>query len=127
MNMKKAKIYGERLNVWTALNEAGKEIITQVEYAYREYNENGELCGVGSEDIQPVYEYEVPVNSSPWRYRFLGLDRKAKWVHGWDGKSYHKSGNRKFKEFPSVYFSGDASVVRTVLANQYKMAEIQLR
>ena len=124
--MKKARIYGERLNLWTALNEAGREIVTQVEYAYKEYDENGELCGIGSEDIQPKFETEN-LGGSWWRYRFLGLDRKSKYVHGWDGKSYHKSGHRKFREYPSVYFRGDASIVRMVLAKQYGVAEIQLR
>ena len=52
--MASIRIYGKKLNTWKVPDEAGREIIRQYEFAYKEYDvETGDLVGEGSEDFSP--------------------------------------------------------------------------
>ena len=53
------RIYGKRINEWKATDEHGREIITQIEREYTDYNSiTGEVVGCGSEDI-PVHVFPL--------------------------------------------------------------------
>lgn len=75
------RIYGKVLQTWTATDEAGRERLTQKEYFYRDYNEQGETIGTGSEDYSPERERETLLKG---------------YLYTWDGEKLNKGGNRWF-------------------------------
>lgn len=80
------KIYGEILNRWTATDDSGREYTTQVELAYREYDSDGRLVNVGSEDFS--------------RGRYQEVKHFQIW--GWDGETRMKGGQRWFSSIGIV-------------------------
>jgi len=77
------KIYGSVLNYWKVEDENGYEHTTQMEVAYREYDYNGKLINVGSEDF------------TPRRYNEQTHDYR---VYGWDGETRNAGKQRWFRE-----------------------------
>lgn len=76
------KVYGKTINRWTAYDEIrGREITTQIEVEYKEYDSTGKLVGAGTEDFtrdrwdSQTNDYEL------W---------------GWDGNHYNKGGHKYF-------------------------------
>lgn len=107
------RIYGKVLERWTITDDAGRERLRQEEIAYKEYNESGELIGVGSADFS--------------------LERKKrelvhKFVYIWDGKRRNKGGYRWFECVGSViYTRNDATAVKEHFKRIYNAETVELR
>lgn len=111
--MKRIRIYGKRLNTWTAINEKGREVATQIELAYKEYNEDGELVGTGSEDFS-MERYNAEI--------------QRVWICTWDGQKRNKGGYRWFDNCGSVEIrKADRKEVKKHYEEKYNAAEVQLR
>ena len=74
------KLYGPTVNRWTRIDELGRNVTAQREIQYREFREDGTLCGVGTEDFS--------------RERWETVGTYDVWA--WDGVSYNKGGHRAF-------------------------------
>ena len=124
--MERGRIYTKKLNEWTALGDDGKEYLIQVEYAYNEYDENGNLVATGSEDIQPKGQMEAK-----WLFYPMNLTGKNGnrifWIWTWDGQARHKSGNRKFICHGMMNVRGSKTAIRNALRKKYGCAEVQMR
>ena len=83
------------LNTWTAEREDGREEPVQFEYGYREYDNAGELCAVGTEDFSPARAGR----------RDIGF------VYTWDGKSYRKDMTRRWEYRGVVYYTGKKRIL----------------
>lgn len=111
--MKTARIYGKTINEWYSTDDHGRVILTQKEIAYSEYYENGELRATGTEDFSLTR---------------LHSQTKQRWVSTWDGLSYNRGGHRQFEGRGPIRYSGEASVVKTVLTKRYpKALVVELR
>ena len=75
------KVYGKIINRWMRVDERGREITAQVEVEYKEYNSNGDLIRIGTEDFSRERWNEQTDFYSIW---------------GWDGSHYNKGGHRYF-------------------------------
>lgn len=110
--MKTFRIYGKRLNYWHVEDEKGRPILRQVEIAYKEYNEYGELIGVGSEDFSKE-RYDQIVH---------------KQVFSWDGEKRNKGGKRWFDDFGFVTINKrDSKIVKEYLTKLHGSTLLQLR
>ena len=115
------RIYGKTVNTWKAwetylyngAEEREREVITQREVEYKEYDENGELVAVGTEDF------------SAERYREIC----EKWVWTWDGQKLNKGGHRWFECQGTIKFNlNQQKDIMRYLRNKYSDASvIQLR
>ena len=77
------KVYGEIVNRWTAYSEEkGREITSQVEVAYKEYDRDGNQVGAGTEDFS--------------RQRWVD-QVSAYMLWGWDGETRNKAGQKWFR------------------------------
>lgn len=94
------KVYGATLNTWKAQDEKGRDVVTQYEIAYKEYDVNGNLISAGSEDFSPARKREE-----------LGWYR----IWMWGGNHYNKGGHRYFDP------CGDATIRR---ADVYKLKQL---
>ena len=107
------RIYGKVLEQWTVTDDAGRERLRQEEIAYKEYDESGELIGVGSADFS--------------------IERKKrelvrKFVYVWDGKRRNKGGKRWFDYIGAVtYTRNDARAVKEHFKRIYSAALVELR
>ena len=111
--MAKVRIYGKELQRWTATDLSGREITTQVEYSYKEYNEAGELVGIGSEDF------------SPERMR-AELDNPS--VYTWDGERRNKGGHRWF-DYRGFYRirKSERQAFKALMKKRYGAELVELR
>ena len=75
------RIYGKELERWTAENERGREVMTQVEYAYRDYSPKDEVIATGSEDFSAERNKTQTLTG---------------WIYTWDGERRNKGGYRWF-------------------------------
>lgn len=115
------RIYGKTVNTWKAWEtfiwrgqEKEREVITQYEVEYKEYDKDGNLVAVGTEDF------------SAERARVLD----NKWVWTWDGKTYNKGGHRMFDCQGSIKIdlNHTQEVYKYYLRNKYSDATlIQMR
>ena len=77
------KVYGDTLNYWKAYDEQlGREVVTQREVEYKEYDSQGNLINVGTEDF------------STQRWNESSINHYEAW--GWDGEHLQKGGKRYF-------------------------------
>ena len=107
------RIYGKNLNYWKVEDERGREIIRQIEIAYREYETTGELVGAGSEDFSPERE---------------SREIEDRWVWTWDGQRLNKGGKRWFKCAGLIRFrKSEKAAVKAYLQTKYNAAVLQLR
>lgn len=113
-NKMRIRIYGKILEVWTAEDARGREITTQTEIAYREYDsETGELLGSGSEDFSPARERS---------------EIDCRWIWTWDGDRRNKGGKRWFECHGMIkYRKREKSEVKRYLENKYNSAALELR
>ena len=77
------KIYGEKVNRWTAWDEnKGREVTTQIEVEYKEYDTTGKLVAIGTEDFTVARYIEQLNDYSVW---------------GWDGSHMNRGGHKYFE------------------------------
>ena len=118
--MERIRIYGKVVNTWKATEEYTRNgetferpVITQYEIAYKEYDEDGNLVGIGTEDFS--------------RERYRTIDRKQIWT--WDGQKRNKGGHRWFDYEGDVTCNlNQLAAVRKLMEKKYnKAAMVQLR
>lgn len=109
----KVRIYGKELQTWTATDENGRECRTQTEYAYTDYNEQGEKVGTGSQDFCPALEKSE-------------LD--TVWVYTWDGERRNKGGFRWFdcRGFYRIR-KAERQAFKALMAKRYGAQLVELR
>lgn len=76
------KVYGKIANRWNAFSEErGREVTTQVEVEYKEFDHTGKLIATGTEDFSPAR-----------------LDEQTNYyeVWGWDGSHLNRGGHKYF-------------------------------
>lgn len=106
----KVKIYGKMLNKWLSKDERGRNCLTQVEYAFKEYDLYGELVRTGSEDF------------SAERYH---KTFKEAFVWTWDGHKYNRGGHRRFEDQGLIRFNKEQyKELKEYLSNKYPKAQI---
>lgn len=112
--MASIRIYGKKLNTWKTQDEAGREIIRQYEFAYKEYDvETGDLVGEGSEDFSPER---------------LKKQTEEHWIFTWDGERRNKGGHRWFDERGYVrHRSSEKKLVKEYMKNKYNAELVELR
>lgn len=111
--MAKIRIYGKVLQRWTATDLNGRERTTQIEYSYEEYNEAGEVVGIGSEDFSPEREK-------------LELDHIS--LYTWDGERRNKGGYRWFdcRGFYRIR-KAERQAFKALMAKRYGAQLVELR
>lgn len=77
----RVRIYGKLVREWFADWKDGRQLRTQVEYAYTDYDEDGHPVGVGTEDFS--------------NERFNKHTRLL-WIFTWDGQKRNYGGKRWF-------------------------------
>lgn len=108
------RIYGKTLNQWTAVDERGREVLTQVELAYKEYDSRTcELVRAGSEDI--------PMGNNPAARNRYALAE----VRTWDGRRLNKGGYRWW-EYQGIvrYRPSDRKALREYIEHKYPSAAL---
>lgn len=109
----KTRIYGKVLQEWIDHTQGTFGRFVQTEVAYKEYDENGELCGAGSEDFSPER------NAS---------ETCSAWVWTWDGHRRNKGGHRWFDCRGIVKFrKSERKQVKELLLRKYRATAIELR
>ena len=107
------RMYGKELETWTVYDEKGRPILRQIEFPYKEYDKNGVLCGVGSEDF------------SADRYH---KEMMWKFVWTWDGVKRNKGGHRWFECYGMVrYTRKDVKAVKEHFKRVYNAELVELR
>ena len=114
--MNRVRIYGKIVNTWKAWEPIiirgqyqEREVVQQYELEYSEYDENGELVAVGTEDFS--------------RERYREIDQRWVWI--WDGKSFNRGGHRAFECMGAVKFNlNNQRAVFQYLRNKYGNASI---
>lgn len=107
------RIYGKELNTWEHELENGRVRTYQIEVAYKEYDKDGDLCGVGSEDFS-LDRYNVEMM---WKF-----------VWTWDGVKRNKGGHRWFECQGMVrYTRKDARAVKEHFKRVYNAELVELR
>ena len=117
----RARLYGKVINTWTAKeqftdwngNHRERDIITQYEIEFTEYNRDGSIYRKGTEDFS--------------RERYSTIQNK--WVYTWDGHLLNRGGKRKFEDQGMIKYSrSQEKEVKKLLQAKYPGAEIiQLR
>ena len=111
--MTKVRIYGKELRRWTTTNENGREILVQVELSYKEYDEEGNLVGTGSEDF----------SKERW-----SSEIKRDWVWTWNGVQLNRGGHRQFTCWGlTTYRKTDKKAVKALMAKRYNAVTVELR
>ena len=114
------RIYGKVVNTWKSWETytwkgetREREITTQYEIEYKEYDEKGSLIATGTEDFS--------------RERYRQID--TQWVWVWDGKKRNKGGHRAFECMGTVTFNlnNEGDVMRYLRTKYNNAALIQLR
>lgn len=118
----KIRLYGTTVNTWEHEVEriSGRDgklfkVVQryQVEIEYKEYLLDGLLVGGGTED----FSFE--------RYK---QDVVKRYIYTWNGKAYHKSGNKKFAYHGLCQFrKTERDEVREYLKRKYNAKLLQLR
>ncbi len=121
-----ARLYTRRLDEWTAYGEDGKNYLTQVEYEYEEFDNDGNLVAHGSEDIQPMFKIEKAHDAHPLLVKGMNGNRMY-WAYTWNGKDFYPSGGRKFLCHGLKNIRGSKSIVEKALLKKYGCVEVQLR
>lgn len=107
------RLYGKVLNRWTYVDEQGRERTSQIEVAYREWNEAGQLTAEGTEDFSPE--------------RWKQTTRSA-YVWAWDGQKLNRGGHRWFEYQTYItYRRPEAKAVKAFYKALYKAEAIELR
>lgn len=108
------RVYGKVLEQWFAYNENGREVLTQEEIAYRDFDtETGELVGVGSEDFSPERERRE-------------IDRA--WVWTWDGQRRNRGGYRWFENAGYFKFrKSERAALREYIKARHRVEVVDLR
>lgn len=118
--MKRTRIYTRTVNTWKCWEPVlirgqyqEREIVQQYELEYKEYDEEGNLVGTGTEDFS--------------RDRYREIDQKQIWT--WDGKRYNRGGHRWFDYVGNVRFNlNDQRSVLLLMKKLHKNATlVQLR
>ena len=110
----KVKLYGKIINIWKAFDEIkNREVNTQYEVEFTEYNLDGTIYRKGTEDFSAE--------------RFSTITNK--WVYTWDGQNLNKGGKRRFEDQGMIKYSTfQAKEVKQLLNSKYpEAALIQLR
>lgn len=111
--MERIRVYGKKLNEWYHLDQNDRNRLAQVEYSYKEYNEDGELVGIGSEDFSSA--------------RLKG-DMSSFWVWTWDGERLNKGGHRWFECRGYVKCRrSDKKAYKKLAQKKYGAALVELR
>lgn len=111
--MKTYRIYGKRVQEWTHEDENGRERLVQVEIEYKEYDEDGDLVGIGTEDFSLERMKKTLV---------------TRFIHTWDGKRRNKGGHRWFDYVGDVtYNKQDGKEVKRHFERKYNAELVQLR
>ena len=114
------RIYGKTINTWKAWETytwkgetREREITTQYEIEYKEYDENGNLVATGTEDFS--------------RERYRQID--TQWVWVWDGVKQNRGGHRAFECMGTVTFNlnNKGDVIRYLWTKYNNAKIIQLR
>ena len=108
----RVRIYGKELNTWTSFDERGRECIQQIEYAYRDYDEDG-LLQTGSEDFG--------------NERRRNLKRAYVWI--WDGLSKNRGGFRRWDRQDYIRFYADTKKkdIEEVFKKMYGVDYVDIR
>lgn len=109
--MNKVRIYGKLINKWKSYDEKKKrEIVTQVEHTYKEFDENGNLINTGSEDFS---------------IERFNSQTERRHIYVWDGKRYNKGGYRWFDYEDSLLIrKGDLKGLKAYLKAKYPNAQL---
>ena len=85
------RLYFQRVREWHASEGEHGFInrLLQFEVRYKDYNEQGELVGCGTEDFTP----------ERWRDQTVGG-----WVYGWDGNRRNKGGHKWWEVISAVHY-----------------------
>lgn len=84
------KVYGKIINRWMHENERGHKITDQVEVEYKEYDSNGNLIGIGTEDF----------SGTRWHDQ-----TNLYFIWGWDGSHYNKGRHRYFERLGECHIN----------------------
>lgn len=107
------RIYGKVLESWEHEIAPGRVRIYQEEIAYKEYDQAGELVGVGSEDFSMDREKR---------------ELREAWVWTWNGEKRNKGGYRWFELRGTVkYRRNDAKFIKEHFKRIYGAAVVELR
>lgn len=108
------RLYGKELNSWTSVVEGKKFPVTiQMEYAYKDYRNDGTLKDAGSEDFTP----------ERWK-----TEVRRAFAYVWDGKKYNKGGHRWFDCVGFVqYRRSEVKEVKGYLKRKYGCVLVDLR
>lgn len=113
MKYTRMRIYGKILQRWTVTDEQGRERTTQIEVAYKEYNEAGNLIGEGSEDFSPERWNQTTTRKNVWT---------------WDGKRLNKGGHRWFEYQACLTFrKEDSKAVKELYKTRLNAAAVDFR
>lgn len=112
-DIKTVRLYGKTVEMWTATNERGRDVMTQAEIEYKEYNALGELVATGTEDFSRDRYKEIT-----WAY-----------VWTWDGERRNKGGHKWFeRRFFIKFRKAERQTLKRYLTARYpEAAEIQIR
>ena len=112
--LKTYRIYGKRLQEWTREDEQGRVRLVQVEIEYKEYDEEGDLVGAGSEDFSLERLHKTLAQN--------------KLVYTWDGQKRNKGGHRWFDFQGYITFNKKQSkLIKDHLMRRYGAELVQLR
>ena len=112
--LKTYRIYGKRLQEWTREDEQGRVRLVQVEIEYKEYDEEGDLVGAGSEDFSLERLHKTLAQN--------------KLVYTWDGQRRNKGGHRWFDFQGYITFNKKQStLIKDHLMRRYGAELVQLR
>lgn len=110
---KTIRLYGDILEKWLQENENGRQILVQVEKSYKEFDLNGFLVNVGSEDFTPER---------------LNQEVDEKFIYTWDGEKRNNGGYRQFECKGLIHFrKSERKLVREYLVNKYNAEKVELR
>lgn len=111
--MERIRVYGKELERWCHLDQNDKERLVQIEFEYKEYDEDGELVGIGSEDF----------SADRWHKDMITF-----WLWTWDGERRNKGGHRWFECRGYVKCRrSDKKAYKKLAQKKYGAALVELR
>lgn len=107
--MNTVRIYGKVINRWLVTDEKGRDRLTQLEFTYRDVDENGKTVATGSEDFSSER---------------LRTQTERRHIYTWDGQRRNKGGHRWFDYEGSILFrKSEYKELKAYLKNRYPNAE----